>query len=233
MDNTSSGIDMQQIAAILDHKLDKFKRELAEESSSQLQSAVKKAKLSNVSFKKKGCEAQFHHNEDVQEKIEEALSSIDTGKLQKAQSSLEEGITIINKRQKIIKIADKNGWDTVNEYLSDDLASDSDDDKRLSKAIRQADYKRRENERSRKKRGTNRFRSFRSSSNIINTGSAASSTSAAVGFQYRQAGGSSRGHGGAATQTCWGCGQVGHIQYQCPQRAGGSQFQQGANQAQR
>ena len=33
-------------------------------------------------------------------------------------SSLEEGITIINKRQKIIKIADKNGWDVPSMSIS-------------------------------------------------------------------------------------------------------------------
>ena len=36
---------------------------------------------------------------------------------------------------KLIRSADKSkaGWDTVNEYISDDLASDSDNDKRIRK----------------------------------------------------------------------------------------------------
>ena len=40
---------------------------------------------------------------------------------------------IIKKRQKLIKIADKNrdGWLVVKEYERDDLASDSEDEKKI------------------------------------------------------------------------------------------------------
>ena len=44
--------------------------------------------------------------------------------------SLEEGAELVEKRIKAIKLADKSdyGWATVSEYLSDELASDSDDE---------------------------------------------------------------------------------------------------------
>lgn len=47
-------------------------------------------------------------------------------------------------RNKLIKIADKSagGWDTVKEYESDELASDSEDDKRLKRAESRAMAKR-------------------------------------------------------------------------------------------
>ena len=47
------------------------------------------------------------------------------------------------KRIKLIRLSDKSdaGWDTVNEYISDDLASDSDDDKRIRKAENSAQQK--------------------------------------------------------------------------------------------
>ena len=44
---------------------------------------------------------------------------------------------------KVIKIADKSqyGWATVQEYLSDELASDSEDEKRLYRSERRAEKK--------------------------------------------------------------------------------------------
>ena len=49
----------------------------------------------------------------------------------------------MSKRVKAIKLADKSefGRATVNEYLSDELASDSDDEKRIYQAERRAERK--------------------------------------------------------------------------------------------
>ena len=51
---------------------------------------------------------------------------------------------MIHKRQKLIKIADKNkdGWQVVEEYESDELASNSDDEKKIKKARETASRKR-------------------------------------------------------------------------------------------
>ena len=43
---------------------------------------------------------------------------------------------------KLIKIADRENWGTVKEYMSDNLASDTDDEKALAKAIKTAAAKR-------------------------------------------------------------------------------------------
>ena len=53
---------------------------------------------------------------------------------------------MIRKRQKLIRIADKSadGWKVVDEHVSDDLASGSDDAKRLKKAKEEASRKRRQ-----------------------------------------------------------------------------------------
>ena len=70
---------------------------------------------------------------------------------------------IIKKRQKLIKIADKSkdGWLVVEEYESDDLASDTDDEKRLKKARSVAEKRRKEtsrgNETKKLKTDDNRF----------------------------------------------------------------------------
>ena len=56
---------------------------------------------------------------------------------------LEEGTGILSKRMKAIKLADKSEfvWQTVKEYLSDELASDSDDEKRTNRTERRAERK--------------------------------------------------------------------------------------------
>jgi len=59
-------------------------------------------------------------------------------------SLVQEAQQIICKRQKLIKIADrsKDGWLVVQEYESDDIASNSEDEKRLKKSKNAAEKKR-------------------------------------------------------------------------------------------
>jgi predicted nucleic acid-binding Zn ribbon protein len=44
-------------------------------------------------------------------------------------------ITLMFKGKKILKIADRHGWDTVNEYLDDPLADNNEDASKLRGAI--------------------------------------------------------------------------------------------------
>ena len=69
---------------------------------------------------------------------------------EKVKVALESGIEVISKRVKAIKLADKSefGWATVNEYLSDELASDSDDEKRIYRAERKINKEKRRRVRS-------------------------------------------------------------------------------------
>ena len=59
---------------------------------------------------------------------------------------IEEGKELMRKRQKLIRIADKSvdGWKVVDEYVSDDLASGSEEDKRLRRARETVGQKRRQ-----------------------------------------------------------------------------------------
>jgi len=61
----------------------------------------------------------------------------------KAMAELEEGTKAIAVRQKHIKIADSSelGWGVVAVYDNDELAENSDDEKRLFKAEKEAERK--------------------------------------------------------------------------------------------
>ena len=75
----------------------------------------------------------------VFEKIGKYLERAD---IQKVKVEVDKGKKLIKGRCKVICLADREGWDVANEYLSDDLASNSGDDKRITKSIKVALKKR-------------------------------------------------------------------------------------------
>ena len=62
---------------------------------------------------------------------------------QEVRKLVAEGGQLIKKQQKLIKLADrsKDGWLVVQEYESDDLASNSEDEKKIRKAKLSAEKK--------------------------------------------------------------------------------------------
>ena len=64
----------------------------------------------------------------------------DKSTLQAAQGLIDEGLKSLVTRQKYIKIADRSeyGWATVKHYQDDPLASDSEDEKNLGRAEKEA-----------------------------------------------------------------------------------------------
>ena len=132
-----------QISSLIDTRFDNFKKQFTEENSSSVESAVKRAKRARFVFHSKGNEQQFEHAESVLEKLESVKDALNTNATSKAKTAIEEGIALVTKRMKVIKIADKSQyrWATVQEYLLDELASDSEDEKRLFRSERKAEKK--------------------------------------------------------------------------------------------
>ena len=95
-------------------------------------------------IKYKGNRKQF----EVNLRLDNILTQIDesAGSPADIHKLVAEARLIIKKRQKLIKIADKNrdGWLVVQEYETDDLASNSEDEKKIRKAKAAAEKKRRE-----------------------------------------------------------------------------------------
>ena len=130
------------LTEVIESRLDSFQRRFSEENGATVEQAVKKARRENYTCKRKGNQ-QLDHELEVLDKFHEALSALRSKSYKKVKAALEEGMGVVFKRIKAIKFADKSefGWQTVNEYLSDELASDSDDEKRMYRAERGAEKK--------------------------------------------------------------------------------------------
>ena len=101
-----------------------------------------------VQLKYKGNKKQFELNAELDSIIESIETESERGEpnLPLIKKYSQEARELIRKRQKLIKIADqsKDDWQVVAEYESDELASDSEDEKRLKKARDKASRKKRQ-----------------------------------------------------------------------------------------
>ena len=96
-----------------------------------------------VTMKSKGNQIQHDFCQDLLQSLNTAKSFFNSDKKAEGLKSLDLVVKKVEKRDKLIKIADKSefGWDTVNEYMSDDVASDNEDGKRIKKAEERAEQK--------------------------------------------------------------------------------------------
>ena len=114
-----------------------------EEKGKQFQRSAKSDKEA-ADIKYKGNRKQFEVNlqvDNILTRVNDSTSSpADIHKL------VAEGKVIIKKCWKLIRIADKNrdGWPVIQEYKSDDLASESEDEKKICKAKAAAEKNRKE-----------------------------------------------------------------------------------------
>ena len=102
---------------------------------------------------------------------EEAKDLLEFGSRKGLASTLEDLTNTFTKRQKVIRLADKfsGGWNTVDEYLQDELASDSDGNKKMRQAEARAMAKIRPEKASAKLRFWTAFSSKFSSPSITTT----------------------------------------------------------------
>ena len=103
-----------------------------DENSKQLKTQSKVEKEASE-FKSKGNRKQFQFNTSVDAILTDIASKADSPDEVKRLAN--EGKEKIRKRQKLVKLADSNkdGWLVVQEYESDDLASNSEDEKKIKK----------------------------------------------------------------------------------------------------
>ena len=141
----------EDLRSYFDQKFSHLKRELSDDQLKSSSSLVKKLKSeTNLSFKFSGNKKQFDFNTETLEHITQSLSFVDSLKslvdlensenhqvsalILKLDDSLNAVSKDIKRRNKLIRIADKSeaGWAAVDEYLSDEVASGSEDEKKIS-----------------------------------------------------------------------------------------------------
>eukprot|EP00057_Strongylocentrotus_purpuratus_P012339 XP_011666813.1 PREDICTED: uncharacterized protein LOC105439478 [Strongylocentrotus purpuratus] len=174
----------------------------------------------NFKFQRKGNEEQHKVNVKIHRKLKEAedclKESNDTsGAVAGAKGKIVEGIDLVEKRQKLIKMADSSplGWKLVAEYERNTLADDSEDEKRMLKAETRAERKGKKV----KKMAPRRFQPY--------DGSKASWRSNAKEQELYSS--IRHGPGGSTMSTderkkpglCFACGKPGHWRNECQARA--------------
>ena len=193
-----------------DKKLGALKRDIQDESCSNTDSVAKRLKEeSKITFRFEGNKKQFQFNSDLAEKVKSASVALGKRKLDLVKTHLELD-SDIKKRNKLIRLADKSaaGWDLVNEYLSDELASGSEDEKRIRRAEQRALRKR--NQRQQKEKPSKQGYSQLQSS---------TATTAFTGQHSSSSRPISRTFGAFSkprpSDICFACGQQGHWRSQC------------------
>ena len=126
-------------SASVDQVFSMFKDYLEKKLEVKTKQIEQKSKIDKVvQLKYKGNQKQYELNAELDSITESIKTESERGEpnLPLIKKYSQEARELIRKRQKLIKIADKNkdGWQVVAEYESDELASDSEDEKRLKKA---------------------------------------------------------------------------------------------------
>ena len=169
------------------------------------------------SFKKKSPKQQFIFNSSLEEKLDSCATALEKSApdLDKARCSLEEGMKLPKDRQKLIKIADRSefGWSTVAEYVEDELAENSDDEKRLFRAEGRAKRKHRAYEEKKQKASRKPF--GRRDSKMVSSARYSMAGPSTNRFLSPSVGAVATGTGNEIGP-CFACGKMGHLRRYCP-----------------
>ena len=220
-----SAITASQLA--VDTKLQQFREEIRRGQEEAATKAVKRARCEKpYTFRKRGNEEQATFNAKVEEALSQAesdLSSIPTAPttssaIQRVKESLQKGRSLIEERQKMIRLADRSdhGWGVVDEYTADDLADDSDDEKRIERVEKAAEKKA---EKRRKKHGQVPGKARGGPPRFPSATQAQVMGTPVPAMPVSQPGRHVAPVAARPVGPCHFCGEMGHLRLHCPVRA--------------
>ena len=134
--STNTNKAIENLKTYFDSTFDDIQQQFSKENE-KLTKRMKKD--SKYKFRYKSNQIQFEFNESIYDKVDTVVKLIKNGSQNRASKLAKSIKEDIEKQNKFLKIADKSiaGWGTVEEYLSDELASDSEDDGKIKAAERQ------------------------------------------------------------------------------------------------
>ena len=174
-------------------------------------------------LKFKGNCIQFEFNSKQEDRVKRAIAKIDKGDSVAARSELKEVLTDIKLRNKHIKIADKSkgGWKVVDEYKTEELADNSDDEKRIKAARKAVAANARDDKK--KSRQYKRFAPYYKPFNATSSYPNPDSIMGRGNYSFRRAGSSQQYRSSPsgfynyrASDRRFGCGKQGHWHSSCP-----------------
>ena len=118
-------------------KFSELKRDFREETEWNNERVRKKVRSDNsLAFNSAGNKKQYNFNTEIIDILDATKRAIELRSASKGIDFIQEAQDKLKHRNKIIRIADNSslGWTVVAEYEKNDVASDSDDDKKIGRA---------------------------------------------------------------------------------------------------